>query len=219
MPTLTKALCQWQLLLADGFRVRTRVPGVRFPLRLTLWQTDPTYRISLYERADVHYFQYFCALALIWDFFFLSSGNHNVLFRDQALTRGNTVYRNISYGQPCAVSDIQYCTIIECLLWYSSHRWFCVINVCSASEKNVKHTENIKVGHTMENMRWKCFFIIPVLMIKQLRQRKSLLLVFCQSRPSRLLIVCVHAYVKECESVLIMWIRFSLIWVVTIVRL
>ena len=28
MPTLTKALGQWQLPLADGFRVRTRVPGV-----------------------------------------------------------------------------------------------------------------------------------------------------------------------------------------------
>ena len=28
MPTLTKALGQWQLPLADGIRVRTRVPGV-----------------------------------------------------------------------------------------------------------------------------------------------------------------------------------------------
>ena len=28
MPTLTKALGQWQLSLADGFRVRTHVPGV-----------------------------------------------------------------------------------------------------------------------------------------------------------------------------------------------
>ena len=28
MPTLTKALGQWQLPLADGVRVRTRVPGV-----------------------------------------------------------------------------------------------------------------------------------------------------------------------------------------------
>ena len=51
MPTLTKALGQWQLPLVDGVRVRTRVPGVWGSIPS---QVDPiTYRWKIKRKLHI----------------------------------------------------------------------------------------------------------------------------------------------------------------------
>ena len=56
MPTLTKALGQWQLPLADGVRVRTRVPGVWGSIPS---QVDPITYVVLIVRSEENPYETF----------------------------------------------------------------------------------------------------------------------------------------------------------------